>query len=294
MKLHHLRAFLALADGGSLVKAAAALNRTTAAVSKAIRELEDDFQVQLFVRTPYGMSLAEGGRVLLPRAQAMLAERMRADEDLRTLRGQGESRLRIGLTPAVAVLIAPVVIERFLACAPGIRLEVYEYQREQMAHRLDDGTLDLVLYGLPSFMAETVSDPGTLMYETELALTVRRASRYAQARSLADLHDALWIYTDPHGVQQAFVAEAYRSVGLDAPARTLLCNAQVVAFMLTLQLDAVGFAARPVAESYDPVTILPLLPVPPTLRVYSMVRPSALASPAVNMFMALTREATGN
>jgi LysR family transcriptional regulator, regulator of abg operon len=291
MKLHHLRAFLALAEGGSLVKAAASLNRTTAAVSKAIRELEDDFQIPLFIRTPYGMSLAEGGRVLLPRAQAMLAERMRADEELRSLRGLTERRLRIGVSPAVAVLIAPPVIERFLVQYPDVQLEVYENQREQMAHRLDDGTLDLVLYGMPSYMEDAVDDPGTLICTMGFTLAVRCGSPFERATTLGELSDALWIYTDPRGIQQDFIARAYRSEGLAPPARTLLCNSQLVAFALTQRLDAIGFAATAIVESNRQVP-LPLLPGAPALRVYSMVRPSAPASPVVEAFLDMTRQLT--
>jgi LysR family transcriptional regulator of abg operon len=288
MKQHQLRAFLALAEQGSLVKASTRLNKTTAAISKTIRELEDDFQVKLFHRTPQGMSLAAGGKILLPRAQAMLAEMIRADEELRTLRGEQQGRLRIGLTPAVSVLIAPEAIERFIIQMPSIRLEVFEYQRDQMPSRLDDGTLDIALYAVPSFITRNADPGGSLLYSTELALAVRNDGALADVQALADLQDALWIHTDPSGAQEAFIAATFTQQQIAPPPRTLLCTSSVLGVTLALKMNAVALIARPIAESIPLLSILPLLPESPTLRVYSMVRQSESFSEVVKTFLDIT------
>ena len=290
MKQHQLRAFLALAEGGSLVKAANALNKTPAAISKAIRELEDDFQVQLFHRTALGMSLAEGGRILLPRAQAMLAERLRADEELRRLRGKTEARLRVGLSPAVSVLLAPGLIARFVERVPSIRLDIYEYQREHMAHRLDDGTLDVALFAIPSFLQGDTDTRAALLCTTEYTLAVPRNGRYAQASSLEALRDARWIFSDPSSAQQAFVDSAFRHSDLVPPERTMLCSASGLSVSLALRLDAAVLIARPIAQAHPQLEVLDLLPSAPQLSIYSLARASTVASPVVETFLELARE----
>lgn len=290
MKQHQLRAFLALAEGRSLSKAATLLNKTTAAVSKSIRELEDDFQVQLFHRMPSGMTLAEGGKLLLPRAQAMLAELTRAQEALANLRGRNEQYLRVGLTPAVSVLIAPTLIETLARRAPSLHLEIYEYQREQIGQRLDDGTLDVALYALPSFRRASVDQRGTLLYSTRFALAVRHGGKLAQATSLADLQDARWIFSDPSGAQQQSIEDAFRAQGMAPPASTLLCSAAGLGISLALRLDAVVMIARPIALAHDALTILPEFIAVPQLQIYSLVRAAARPSASVDLFLQIAGE----
>ncbi|WP_027796655.1 LysR family transcriptional regulator [Paraburkholderia acidipaludis] len=290
MKYHQIQAFLALAEGGSLVKAAIRLNKTTTAVSKTIRELEESFEVSLFQRTPYGMPLTAAGRILLPRAQSILAEMVRADEELRAHRGLHHERLRVGLTPAVSVLLGPKVIERFVSKMPHVRIEVFEYQREQMSHRLDDGSLDIALCGIPSFMSWGADPVGELLFSAEFSLAVCRDGTLAQARSLEDLQGALWVYTDPSGAQENFIAQAFLDADLQPPSRAILCTASGLGVALALQTDAVLLAVRHIVESSSRVTILPLLPNTPTLSVHSLVRQSESSSPLVDTFLQIVRE----
>ncbi|WP_233888571.1 LysR family transcriptional regulator [Paraburkholderia flagellata] len=285
MKQHQLHAFLALAAGGSLTRAASALNRTTAAISKSIRELESEFEVQLFERTPHGMSLSAGGRAFLPRAQAVSAEMTRAHEELGALRGQHAGHLRIGLTPAVSVLIAPDLVARFMQQHPAVRVELYEYQREQMMHRLDDGTLDVALHAQPSFADTQPDSRSQLVFETSFALVTARGGRYAQARALGDLQDALWIYTDPNGAQQRFVNRVFVDAGLDAPSRTLMCTASVPGVALAVKMDALMLVARPILRTRTELVALPLFPVLPELRVWCTVRHAATAPAQVGAFL---------
>ncbi|WP_158602063.1 LysR family transcriptional regulator [Pararobbsia silviterrae] len=294
MKQHQLRAFLALAEGGSLVKAANALNKTPAAISKAIRELEEDFEVQFFHRNATGMSLTEGGKILLPRAQAMLAERRRADEALRLLRGKTDAHLRVGLSPAVSVLLAPALVERFVARMPSVRLDLFEYQREHMTHRLDDGTLDIALFAMPSFLQRDVDKRATRLYATEFALAVKHDGAFARAASLADLRDARWILSDPSGAQQTYIEDAFRHARLDPPARTMVCSASGLGVSLALKLDAVALIARPIAQAHPQLAVLDCLAAPPRLDIYSLIRATTVASPVVESFLDIARELGGS
>ncbi|WP_322047297.1 LysR family transcriptional regulator [Paraburkholderia sp. J67] len=285
MKQHQLHAFLALAAGGSLTRAAASLNRTTAAISKSIRELEGEFEVQLFERTPHGMSLSAAGRAFLPRAQAVVAEMTRAHEELGALRGQHGGHLRIGLTPAVSVLIAPDLVAGYMARHPSVQVELYEYQREQMLHRLDDGTLDVALHAVPSF-SETLPDSRSqLVFETTFALVTARDGRYAQATSLDELHEARWIYTDPSGAQQRYVEAVFERAGLAAPASTLMCAASVPGIALAVKMEAVMLVARPIVETRRELVELACFPDPPALRVWCTVRHAATAPTQVSAFL---------
>jgi LysR family transcriptional regulator of gallate degradation len=84
-ELRHVRAFLAVADQGSVNRAGAVLFRAQSAVSRSIHKLERELGVELFERRARGMLLTECGRALLVRARRAHAEMQRARSELAAL-----------------------------------------------------------------------------------------------------------------------------------------------------------------------------------------------------------------
>lgn len=72
--LMHVRAFVRVADYGSVSKASEALFRAQSVVTRSISELEARLGVLLFERHANGMRLTDYGTRLLPRARRVLAE----------------------------------------------------------------------------------------------------------------------------------------------------------------------------------------------------------------------------
>lgn len=72
--LMHVRAFVRVADHGSVSKASVALFRAQSVVTRSISELEARLDVALFERHANGMRLTDYGERLLPRARRVLAE----------------------------------------------------------------------------------------------------------------------------------------------------------------------------------------------------------------------------
>nr|WP_255702349.1 LysR family transcriptional regulator [Roseomonas sp. OT10] len=70
----HLRAFLAVARSGSVVRSSGVLRRAQSAVTRAIQELERELRVELFERRPQGMLPTTPGRTLLHRVERAFAE----------------------------------------------------------------------------------------------------------------------------------------------------------------------------------------------------------------------------
>lgn len=66
MELYQLKAVLAIAHTGQLVRASEQLHLTQSAISKQIKGLEEELGVLLFERTPTGMTVTAAGRRLLP------------------------------------------------------------------------------------------------------------------------------------------------------------------------------------------------------------------------------------
>ena len=66
-----VRVFLAVAQEGSLSKAARALNLSQPTVGRKVKALEDSLGTRLFDRLPDGLGLTAAGQELLPSAHAL-------------------------------------------------------------------------------------------------------------------------------------------------------------------------------------------------------------------------------
>jgi DNA-binding transcriptional LysR family regulator len=72
MSLTQLRYFVAVAEEGSVSKAAAKCFVSQPPMSRQLRALEDELHVQLFERVPRGMQLSREGERVLGRAKTIL------------------------------------------------------------------------------------------------------------------------------------------------------------------------------------------------------------------------------
>jgi LysR family transcriptional regulator of gallate degradation len=80
--LRRLRALLAVADQGAIVRASAILHRSQSVVTRAVLELEEEFGTPLFERSRQGMLPTDSGRILVHRARRALDELCAAEEEL--------------------------------------------------------------------------------------------------------------------------------------------------------------------------------------------------------------------
>jgi len=74
MDIKHLRAFLAVADAKSFLKAADDLYISRQAISKTIDQLESELHLELFLRSQKGAMMTPAGIFLYPRAATLVAE----------------------------------------------------------------------------------------------------------------------------------------------------------------------------------------------------------------------------
>jgi DNA-binding transcriptional LysR family regulator len=108
IELRQLRYFVAVAEELHFGRAAERLHMSQSPLSRAIRELERELGVVLFVRTTRRVELTRAGALLLDRTRRALAEIDGAVADARRLSTSGEGLLRLGHGPfngAVAVRI---------------------------------------------------------------------------------------------------------------------------------------------------------------------------------------------
>lgn len=72
-ELSGMKAFVTVAELGSFSKAAEQLNLTQPALTKKIKKIEDNLNIALFERTTRKIALTQAGKMLLPKAKALIA-----------------------------------------------------------------------------------------------------------------------------------------------------------------------------------------------------------------------------
>ena len=153
MELRHLRYFVTVAELLNFTKAATRLRVAQPALSRQIRDLEDELAAMLFERGPRFVKLTDAGIAFLPEAKAVL---LRAEEAVQAVRAvvQGErGQIHVGYAPSPTVELLPCVLHTFQNLAPGVRVTLHDLSSEEMFRGLQDGKLDLCLMVQPSWKA---------------------------------------------------------------------------------------------------------------------------------------------
>src|SRR5256712_855874 len=146
VELRHLRYFVAVAEAENVLRAATQkLHVSQPAVSRQIRDLEDELGVQLFERTGKAVSLTDAGRVFLREARAVLERTDEAVKNVRAFAQTGETELRVGYSPLPGAQILPVVLRAFQQAMPDVHVTLHDWSNEQIAVGLRDGRLKVAL-----------------------------------------------------------------------------------------------------------------------------------------------------
>jgi DNA-binding transcriptional LysR family regulator len=122
--LECMRAFRAVAEGGSFVAAGRAQHITTAWVSARVAQLETHLGVQLLVRTTRHVALTDAGRTYLPRCVQLLDDLDEAERAVIDLQSAPRGRLRIAAPMSFGLLRLSPLLAEFAAAYPEVQLDV--------------------------------------------------------------------------------------------------------------------------------------------------------------------------
>jgi DNA-binding transcriptional LysR family regulator len=134
------------ADLGSVAAAAQALGVAQPSVSAAIRKLEDQLGLQLFIRQhAQGIRPTPQGAKFLAEARSLLSHANEFQRDVRAAGAQISGELAIGSFSTFAPLHMPRLIAGFRASYPEVRLKLEEGAQEDLVGGLRSGRFDLAL-----------------------------------------------------------------------------------------------------------------------------------------------------
>ncbi len=143
--LRQLRYFVAVAEQGSVSRAAQALSISQSAVTEAVKELESDLGVELFERHPRGLTITHKGHQFLRHATKILAD---VSDARRTFSSDPEvmtGRLQLGVTSLVAGYVLSDLLARYRRAWPQVDVSAIEDSGDYLEHLLVGGELDVAV-----------------------------------------------------------------------------------------------------------------------------------------------------
>ena len=150
MELRHLRYFVAAAETENVSRAALKLHVSQPALSRQLRDLEDELGFLLFRRSAKSVRLTEAGRTFLIEARAVL---QRADDAVKTARAiasGGKGELHVGYAPSPTVRILPQILRAFQSQTANVRVKLHDLSTEEMLFGVREGKLQLALTVRPN------------------------------------------------------------------------------------------------------------------------------------------------
>lgn len=182
MEIHQLEYLVAVADEGSVTRAAERLAMAQPSVSQQLRKLEREVGQPLFDRLPRGVVLTEAGRRLVGHARTILAELRDARRHVDDARRAVGGALTVGAIPTIAPFALPGIVRAFVEACPEVALTLVEDVTDRLVDQLERGGLDLAL-------VSALAEPRRILVERvadePLLVLLPAAHRLAAAGSVA-------------------------------------------------------------------------------------------------------------
>ena len=140
-----IRAFVAVAEGGSLSSAARSLQTSQPTVGRQIQMLQDNLGVTLFARRPKGMELTDDGARLLPFAQQMMEAAGKLSMAATGAEANKSGTVRLAASVYVAHYVLPSILADLRRLEPNIQIELVPSDAsENLLYR--DADIALLMY----------------------------------------------------------------------------------------------------------------------------------------------------
>ncbi|WP_455384885.1 LysR family transcriptional regulator [Acidihalobacter prosperus] len=259
MDINALQAFTAVADHSSFSEAAAQLHLTQPAISKRIRQLENELGERLFDRIARRVQLTEAGHALLPSARRILLELSESRRLLANLSGRVAGTLSIGTSHHIGLHRLPDLLRRYTHRYPDVDLDLRFLDSEEGCNLVEHGELELALVTLPertppALLATAVwDDPLTIVVALDHPLAARRVQDVAALAGSPAILPAVGTFT------RGVIERAMGARGLRPAVRLETNYLETIRSMVSIGL---GWSALPRTMLDDSVRALEVAELP--------------------------------
>lgn len=178
MELRVLQYFLAIAREESISKAAEVLHITQPTLSRQIKELEEEFQKQLFIRGNRKITLTKDGILLKQYAQEILNLTEKAQRELLKDQEELAGDIYIGGGESATMRLIMRVIVKMQKMYPQVHFHLFSGNAQDVADKLDSGLLDFGIFFDPVNLSQF--DYFTLPGKETMGVLMRKDSLLAK------------------------------------------------------------------------------------------------------------------
>lgn len=287
MKIHQLQALVAVVDRGGIRAASRLLCLSQAAVTKALRQLEEECGSALLVRRSRGVDLTPDGERLLRRARLVVRQLELAREELKQIHGGDEGLIRVAITPYATITVLGQVFAWFRQRYKNVHVQVIDGLMSRSLPRLRDGSLDLALVAADAGETSSQEFACTHVLMVPQRIAAREGHPVFQDHTAKAMVQYEWMHTAPildvPGNRQAAM---FRAAGVDLPQNIVICET-LAALALLRHGNVLGIVPEPLlshpeARGIVPVPTRELFPCELELMLIS--RPDVPLSPAAEFF----------
>ncbi|MEK6295637.1 MAG: LysR family transcriptional regulator [Paraburkholderia tropica] len=238
MELRHLRCFLAVAEELHFARAAERLHIEQSPLSRAIKELEEDLGVQLFIRTTRSTRLTRAGKLFLENVPRIFTAIQQSRDSVRAAVNGYHGQLRIALSDCIAPSLISAILTLCRQEEPEVEIRLSQVPLSQQIKGLHDD-----LYDVGFAQSDEVGDGivGVPIWNDPLMVVVP-ARHTLLAHKRVPLDEVLrypLVLGDPR-VHEGYVRQVDRI--LRQAEQEPLVAERVVSFELMMTLVSAGFA----------------------------------------------------
>ena len=156
MELKHLISFAAVVRLGSFSRAAEELFIAQPTISMHVRQLEEELQTKLLVRTTKSIELTEKGREVYECVTSILQLRDRITEKCL---GSGRKIIRLGASTIPSAYILPELLPAYVGRHPDTYFTIDQGDSRSVAEKLAEGVIDIGLTGMKPASSDITAEP---------------------------------------------------------------------------------------------------------------------------------------
>lgn len=184
--LKRLRFFTAVAELGSVTRAASELRVAQPALSHQMHLLEDEVGGELFTRGPQGVRLTELGKKLAEQSRSLLGNLRAVRDAIQETVQEPEGAVAIGVAQTIGPILSTALLELATKRLPRVRLQIRELMSSDIPDLLRSESIDFALsYAIPS--GRGIRSTSIFSEDLFVVATTACAKRYFHKSKLAEI-----------------------------------------------------------------------------------------------------------
>ena len=136
VNLTEIKVFVTAAEEMNFSRTAQRLSLSQSAISQNIRSLEQEYNVELFIRRGRSVSLSETGQAILPMARELLNTSRLFEDTLSSIDGEVCGLINIGCSTTSGKYLLPNMVATFRNLYPQVRANINVMGRKSVINRL--------------------------------------------------------------------------------------------------------------------------------------------------------------